>query len=100
MSYKQDLERMVADWDSVRVDAGPFRARYVEEYTEELDVQGVNRTLTAPRHVLSDRNVVAGTVIREVITIDERRLGPFQVKEFQPAGAMVTLVISEYQDPS
>lgn len=85
---------MLKDWDSATVAAGSFPCVYTEGYVDELDVQGVSRSILTAREAVDDYSLAVGTEVT-IETVDGRVLGPYQVETFQPEGPVVTLGLGE-----
>lgn len=72
---------MLSDWDRAEHRGVVFPCRYEEEYSAELGVQGVSRTLLVSAKRLED--IGQGDTIDRVCTVDHRVLGPFTVETRQ-----------------
>jgi hypothetical protein len=87
MGIREDMERAYADWDEGLTDNGPFGCVYTQEYTDSLDIQGVARTVSMPRHIADEREIVVGTVINSIQMRDGRHVpGPLTVETVELQG--------------
>ena len=93
MDIRKDIDRMMADWDRADSRNGPFHCRYQEEYVDDLDIQAVTRSIVVARHVAAHFQLRVGAELREIVTVDQRRLGPFTIQTFQPNDDGVTVLM-------
>ena len=81
----RDVERMYEGLDVALTATGAFYCRYSEEYADSLDIQGGARSISMPRHVANERDVVVGSEIVLIKTLDGRRIGPFDIETQEPS---------------
>lgn len=84
-NLQRDVERMYDRKDTAVTATGAFYCIYSEEYADSLDIQGVARSISMPRHVASERDVVVGSEVVLIETLDGRRIGPFDIETQEPS---------------
>lgn len=78
MDINADIQTALGDWDRFQFRGVWYGCRYEEEYSDEIGIQGVSRTIIIPAMLLDILG--QGDTLDRVCTIDERLIGPFTVE--------------------
>lgn len=99
LALRKDLEDILREWDRAVIAGCSIPGVFEREFIDVLDASGTSPVFRVAQHMVTGEDrlveVVVGTSIHEIHTIDERIEGPFTVKVIQPEDRGLLLLVLE-----
>lgn len=99
VQIRKDLEDILREWDSAIIDGCTVPGVFEREFVDVLEVSGTSPVFRVAQHMVSGEDaivqVVEGTVIYEISTVDQRIEGPFTVRVIQAEDRDLILLVLE-----